>query len=310
MLSINVSALADTPKGIESSLRNAWETNNCEQAKSLMDEMNTASSLADYYYYQGEAFEYGYCIDKDINNAITAYKKAYGVSQKRALMRLAVLYLREKKDIQTAQKWLRTVAFYYAREPDDKVNTQENQSQLIKSLNEIYSNDLRGRRAFPEEEFDQAIKWATKLFGSSHDRIYEYALIFEKGTKGYPVNQNAANRLLHRVVMQDYPPAAWHYAKQLLNQVKAGTRSPTYPLNFLKTAAHGGIVDAQVQVGRTYRDINKKPRYLERAYEWFIYARKNGAHIDEEIKKLVNRIDQTKAQKIRNNIELNGKVPK
>jgi TPR repeat protein len=306
MLSINVSAMAENSVWLESSIRNAWKTNDCKLAKSLMDKMEKTLSPEIFYFYQAEAFEYGDCIDKDIDRAITAYAKSYGISQRNAQIRLAVLYLREKKDIQTARKWLRTLAFSYAQEPDNEVNTPKTQSQLIKSLKEMYANDLRDSRDFPEDEFDQAFKWATELFDSSPDKIFEYALIFEKGAKGYPINENAAARLLHRVVMLDYPPAAWHYAQQLIKKNGEEEERNLYRvLNPLEKAALGGILEAQLELAK----INQKLARYSKSYSWYLFARQNGAHVDEEISQLAKQLEPSKVKYLHRKIDVRGKLP-
>jgi TPR repeat protein len=309
VFSINASASADTSKEIINTLRKAWETNDCERAKSLMNELNTAPYQAAYYFYQAESFEFGHCTERNIDKAIAAYKKSYNLSRLFGAMQIGTLYLNDKNDPETAQKWFRMVAILYG--PEEKTNVEsDDRHRMSEALKQVFVHATFGNREFPKKEFSEAFTWAAKLENSkAGEKLYRYALIFENGEDGYPAHHHASFKLLMKAVELDYPPAAWHWAKQLMKEVKAGKRPLYSPMPALEVAAHGGIVDAQVQVGRTYRDINKKPRYLERAYEWFIYARKNGAHIDDEIKQLVRRIDQTKAEKIRNNIELNGKAP-
>lgn len=296
---------AMTLKEQDNVLRDAWKNENCRLTSSLMDEIQSSSQDL-YLAYQGEALEYGYCVERDIDSAIEAYKKAHSISQKRVQFQIATLYLVEKNDPEKAQKWFRTLAMTYAPSPGSEDAKPENVANLKKSLKEIYVQHLRGRREFPEKEFNQALDWATELLGGAPGRTFEFALVFENGTNGYPINKNAVDRLLHEAVMQGYPPAAWRKAQQLLSE----KRPLSHALSALKMAAHGGIVDAQVQVGRTYRDINKNKRYLERAYEWFVFARKNGANIENEIKTLESRIDPEKIIKIRKSIEVEGRVPK
>lgn len=309
ILSVPVPALAETSKEIQSSIRNAWETRDCGLAQTIMEEMRNHSSLSVYYFYQAESFEFGHCAERNIDKAIAAYKKSYDLSHTLGVMQIGILYLNDKKGPETAQKWFRLMAVLHGPEEREKVKT-DNQHRVSEALKQAFIRATIEKRKFPNKEFAQALSWITELERSkTGEELYKYALIFENGEDGYPIHHHASFKLLIKAVELDYPPAAWHWAKQLLKEVDEGKRSLYHPLGALKVAAYGGIVDAQVQVGRIYRSINKKPRHLERAYEWFIYARKNGAHIDDEIKQILQRIDHIKAEKMRNSIEQNGKMP-
>ncbi|WP_417819469.1 hypothetical protein [Terasakiella sp.] len=309
IFSLHGSAAAETSKNIESAIRHAWETNDCKRAASLMDEMRTTSSQAVYSFYQAEAFEFGRCSERNIDKAITAYKNAYNISQSLGAMHIGALYLNEKNDPETAQKWFRMMAVLFGSEKRSTVEP-EDRYRISEAVKDLFVQALFGNREFPEKEFEEALKWAYQLKNSDAKQIYEQALVFEKGLNGYPISKNAFNKLLHLAVRQDYPQAAWRFAQRLLDEVKTGKRALSAPMGSLTTAAHGGIVKAQVQLARTFRDINKNTRDLERAYEWFIFARKNGADVDTEIKHLTRRIDPTKAAKIRKNIEQNNEIPR
>jgi|GEM_PF-2099184 len=306
IFSLHGSAAAETSKNIESAIRHAWETNDCKRAASLMDEMRTTSSQAVYSFYQAEAFEFGRCSERNIDKAITAYKNAYNISQSLGAMHIGALYLNEKNDPETAQKWFRVLAFFYVLPPEEQKENIEGQANLIKVLKDIYSNTTFNKRDFPERNISQEIQWATKLLSADPKKIFKYSLIFEKGTNGYPKNRNAAARLLHQAVMFSYPPAAWHQAQHIIKKNHNGNKRSLYLLlKPLEIASLGGIPEAQVELAQTYWKLDKK----KKAYSWFLYARKNGISVEDQIKKLEKIIDPSTAQYYRDNIEQKGRKP-
>lgn len=307
--SISVSADTHAERDFGRAVREAWKTKECEQAKTLMQDMKTHASAAVYSFYQAEAFEFGHCVEKNIDFAISSYEKAYEHSQFLGAMPVALLYLREKNDPETAHKWFRMMAVLFGTE-EQTVNESEGQYQISQMVKEFLMVAGLGDREFPEKEFKKALQWADALKKSKAERLYDYALIFEKGLNGYPAHHHASFKMLIAAVDLDYAPAAWDYVQDLLEDVRNKKRHFFSAMSALKIAAHGGIVDAQVEVGRLYRDINKNHRYLERAYEWFVFARKNGANIETEIENLETRIEPDKLTDIKRSIEQKGRVPK
>ncbi len=304
----NFSSLAadKTSHTVERVVRDAWEAKDCKQAEQSLNEMRNRGFEAIYFFYKAEAYEFGYCTEQDIDNAIEAFQQAYAIKDTLGVARLASLFLQEKQDIEKARKWFRTLAFFYAREPDDDVNTPESVAEVIESVKEAHSQALLGSYPFPEEEFDKAIAWATKIFESSPKEILKYALIFETGANGYPVNSNASERLLHRAVMQKYPPAAWHYAQQLLKIREQGDKRYRHRLHKpLRIAGLGGILEAQIK----YADLYLEYEEFSQAYSWYLFARKNGAQVDAEIEQIAKQLEPSKIQDLHRRIEVRDKKP-